>query len=280
MFFIVIALALLVALYFVVSLGNKRQVPELGSASWMTLQTGLPPHLASDAALAGYARRTRRWRTAGVAGAFVGSVVWGVLDVAGDGQASVNTLVALFIGWFGAGVVPELFVRNRAPSEHRAATLAPRSPSRYLTLTAKRWLTASYVGIVAALVVISLATTRSTPARQDIVMIVTACAALTAIAGLAVWRIATRHQPATGPDDVAIDEAIRALATTRVVSGWTVLNFIAVIYLGPNGDFENAGVSNSVFATIGSVGALAGWAWVPTRIHRGSTDRPASAVSA
>jgi hypothetical protein len=177
-------------------------------------------------------------------------------------------------------VVPELFVRNRTATEQRAATLSPRAPIRYLTPTARRWLVASYVGIVAALVVISVVGTRSTPARQDIVMILSASAALTAIAALAVWRIATRRQPATGPDDVAIDEAIRALATTRVVSGWTALNFLAATYLGPTGDFAHAGVVSSAFWVLGTAGALGAWAWVPTRINRNATDRPASAVSA
>lgn len=279
MFFIVITLALLLALFWLASLGSKRQLPEFGSASWMTVQVGLPAHLAVDGALARYARRTRRWRIGGIMGAFAGSIGWGILQLSGE-RTSVNMLVALFIGWFGAGVVPELFVRNRTPTEHRAAALSPRAPTRYLTPTARRWLVASYLGILAALVVISVVAERSTTARQDIVMILSACATLAAIAVLAVWRIATRHQPATGPDDVAIDEAIRALATTRVVSGWTVLNFIAVVYLGPEGDFENAGVINVAFTTIGSVGALAGWAWVPTRINRKATERPTSAVSA
>lgn len=245
--------------------GTARAVPRLGSTEWMSLQAGLPQPLANDPALLRYARRTRVWRAVGVGGAVVGSIGWAALHL-GDNRTSVNFGVALFIGWFGAGVLPELFVRNRRPTEQRAAALAARAPGRFVTPTARRWLAASYVGIVAAIVVRQSVAPRSAPSRTDAAAILASCILLSAVGTIAVWRIARRHQPAAGSDDVAVDDAIRSLATTRAVSGWTALNFIAVSYLSPDGAFPHADLIHVTFRTIGGIGVMAAWAWVSTRL--------------
>lgn len=254
--------------------GTARAVPPLGSTEWMSMQSGLPQPLADDPALLRYARRTRVWRAIGVCGAIVGSIGWAALRL-GDNRTSVNFTVALFIGWFGAGVLPELFVRNRRATEQRAAALAARAPGRFVTPTARRWLTASYVGIVAAIVVRQVVTHRVAPSRADAAAILASCILLTVVGTIAVWRIARRHQPAAAPNDVAVDDAIRFLATTRAVSGWTALNFIAVVYLSPAGGFPHADLVHGAFRTLGAIGAMAAWAWVPTRL---APRRASSAV--
>ena len=121
-----------------------------------------------------------------------------------DGRRQSNLLVALFIGRCAAGVLPELFVRNRPGTDVRAAALEPsRSVRRYVTPTAARWLAGSGALHLAALLVRQTVTLRVAPTRADAAMLLSASVLLAIISTAAVRRIAKRPEPAGGPHDLA-----------------------------------------------------------------------------
>lgn len=261
----VVLLALIIGAFVVRAIGKRRGLPELGSNEWMALQQGLPPSLLGDPALSRYASRTRRWRMFGVLGGVAGAFGWTLFPLH-DGRRQSNLVVALFIGWFAAGVLPELFVRNRPGRDVRAAALESRSVRRYVTPTAARWLVGSGALTLAALLVRQTVTLRVAPSRADAAMLLNASLLLAIIGIAAVRRIAKRPQPAGGSEELVVDEAIRGLATTRAVSGWSALQFIAAGYLAPRGFFSHADFVHNTIAVISLIGVAASWAWVPTRI--------------
>lgn len=263
--------ALIIGTFVVRAMGKRRALPELGTNEWMALQQGLPPALVDDPALSRYASRTRRWRAFGVAGGVLGAFLWTLIPFH-DGRRHSNLLVALFIGWFVAGVLPELFVRNRPGTDVRAATLESRSIRRYVTSTAARWLAGSVALTLAALLVRQTVTLRVAPTRADAAMLLSASVLLAIISTAAVRRIALRPQPAGGSHDLAVDEAIRGLATTRTISGWSALQYIVAGYLAPKGSFPHAELVHTSIALAAIVGVIASWAWVPTRLVR-QTER-------
>ena len=261
--------AIIVALLVVHVVGRRRKLPELGSNEWMALQQGLPPSLADDVALSRYAQRTRRWRLYGIVGGLVGTYAWTFFPLH-DGRRSADALVGLVVGWFVSGVVPELFVRNRPSTGLRAATLENRSVRRYVSATAWRWLAGSVVLTISAVVIRQVVTRRIGPTRADTAMVLSASILLALVGFAAVRRIARRPQPAGGPNDVLVDEAIRRLATIRAVSGWSALQFIAAAYLAPEGNFPHAALTHNTIVVISLIGLIASWAWVPTRMVRRS----------
>lgn len=261
--------SLIVGLVIARVVGHRRQLPELGSNEWMALQQGLPSSLADDPALSRYARRTRRWRLYGTVGGLVGTYAWTFFPLH-DGRRSADAFVGLVVGWFVAGVVPELFVRNRPSSGLRAAGLETRSVRRYVSPTAWRWLAGSLVLTISAVVIRQVVTLRIGPSRADTAMVLNASLLLALVAVAAVRRIARRPQPAGGSNDVLVDEAIRRLATTRAMSGWSALQFIAAAYLAPEGYFPNAAAVHNTIIVISLIGLTASWAWVPTRMVRHS----------
>ncbi|MGB8860135.1 MAG: hypothetical protein WCC60_12800 [Ilumatobacteraceae bacterium] len=272
----VVMVAAVVGTFAVRAVGRRRAVPELGTNEWMALQQGLPRSLVGDPALSRYATRTRRWRMYGVVGGAAGAIGWTFFPLH-DGRRQSNLAVALFIGWFVAGVVPELFVRNRPGGGVRAAALDSRGARRYVTSSAARWLVGSGALTLAALLVRQTVTLRIAPSRADAAMLLSASLLLAIIGTVAVRRIAMRPQPAGGSNDLAVDEAIRKLATTRAVSGWTALQFIAAGYLAPRGFFPHADLVHDTIVVISLVGVTASWAWVPTRVvqHAGLQGVPA-----
>lgn len=257
-------------------IGTRRAVPELGSNEWMALQQGLPRSLVGDPALSRYASRTRRWRTYGVIGGVAGAIGWTFIPLH-DGRRQPNLVVALFIAWFVAGVLPELFVRNRPGRDVRAAALESRSVRRYVTPTATRWLAGSGALTLAALLVRQTVTRRVAPSRADAALLLTASLLLAIFAAVAVRRIAKRPQHAGGSEDLEVDEAIRSLATTRAMSGWSALQFIAAGQLAPRGFFPHADFLHNTISVISLIGVAASWAWVPTRIVR-QADRQSAPV--
>lgn len=263
----VVMLALIIGTFVVRAMGKRRALPELGSNEWMALQQGLPMSLVGDPSLSRYASRTRRWRMCGIVGGIAGAWGWTFFPLH-DGPRHSNLPVALFIGWFAAGVLPELFVRNRPGTEVRVAALESRSIKRYVTPTAGRWLVGSGVLTLTALLVRQTVTLRVAPSRADAAMLLNASLLLAIVGTTAVRRIAKRPQPAGGSEDLAVDEAIRGLATTRAISGWSALQFIAAGYLAPRGFFAHADLVHNTIALMSLVGVAASWAWVPTRIVR------------
>jgi hypothetical protein len=229
------------------------------------LQTGLPKRLAHDPALDGYLQRTRRWRTFGVLGGVIGSILW--MNLSNTRNAITTT--SLFVGWFAAGILPELFVRNRPDPTTRVALLEPRRATRYVTPSAWHWLLAAYLFTAAALVDHAIAGDFTTPSGRDMAMLVAAGAVLTIVGAAAVWRIGRRPQPAGTADDVRVDDAIRTLGTTRAISGWSALQFIIAGYLVPHGPYLGSpyGSVQTAFAIGVVVGVLGSWAWVPTRVQ-------------
>ena len=236
----------------------------------MALQQGLPLSLAADPALNRYAVRTRRWRVLGVGGGLFASAAWAYFPFH-EGLRSWNPAVGLVVGWFAAGVLPEIFVRHRPATSVRAAALKSRSVRRYVSPTAWRWLAGSIALSAAAVAIRQVVTLRSTPTRADAAMLLSASLLLALVGIAAVWRVARRPHPAGGPNDVLVDETIRALATTRAVSGWSALQFIAAAYLAPTGYFPNADLVHRTIVVLALVGLTASWAWVPTRMVRRST---------
>lgn len=261
-----VVLSLIVALGVVVAawqIGRRRGIASLGSPEWVVLQARAPRHLANDEAIIAYSHRVQAWRWFGVMGGAIGWVSW--LAFAPN-QRSANLTVALFIGWFAAGIIPELFVRHRSPAARRVASLEPRRPLRFVTPTARRWWIASVTTTAAALL-LGLARSVGDSDYADR-RVTTLCwlAVLTVVATAAVVRITTRPQPAGTDDDVVVDNTIRQAATTRAVAGWIVLQFTAAGYLVPPmppGAWSNVATLQLYLA---GLGALAGWAWVPTRI--------------
>ena len=198
------------------SMAEKRRVPKLGSVEWLVLQAGLPERLVNDPALARYARRTRRWRLGIVLGVFGGSYAWAVLATVVE-LPKPNAVVVL-VAWFAARLLPELCWSHRASSSTRLAVVEDRSPLRYVTPTARRWLTAA-VALAAGCVGWSLVLGPA-PGRDDLVGILVSVLVATCGA-LAVWRVARRSYAAGTADDVVVDDAIRVFGTTAVVSGWS-----------------------------------------------------------
>ena len=190
--------SLVVGLVIARAIGQRRKLPELGSNEWVALQQGLPQSLADDPALVRYVVRTRRWRLLGIGGGFFGSAAWAYFPFH-DGLRSWNPAVGLVVGWFVAGVLPELFVRNRPSTELRAAALETRSWRRYISPTAWRWLAGSVALTVAAVIIRQVVTLRVAPSRADTAMILNASILLALIGVAAVRRIARRPQPAFSP---------------------------------------------------------------------------------
>jgi hypothetical protein len=271
-----VMLALIIGTFVVRAIGKRRALPELGTNEWMALQQGLPLPLVGDPSLSRYASRTRRWRMCGVLGGIVGAWGWTFVPLH-DGRRQTNLVVALFIGWFVAGVLPELFVRNRPGKGVRAAALELRSVRRYITPSAARWLVGSAALTIAALLLRQTVTLRAAPSRADAAMLLNASLLLAIVSTAAVRRIAKRPQPAGGSDDLAVDEAIRGLATTRAMSGWSALQFIVAGYLAPRGFFPHADLVHNTMGVISLIGVSASWAWVPTRLVRQAEHRGAPA---
>lgn len=251
---------------FVANRRAKHTLPELGSPSWAALQTGLPASLEDDPAFVRYTRRARWSRIAGVlVGWFVIPTLWVVLTERPLPITPLGGYEYAIAGWFVGGLVHDLFVRNRASASVRVAELTPRSPLRYVTATARRWLLASYA-LTALAATLAIAVAEPVSWRHDALPVVGTLAVL-AVGGLAVGRIAARPHPAADRADVQIDEAIRALATTRTVSAWTALQFALGAAFVPSPLragwwFEPA----TVVLWLSWVGVLAAWAWVPTRL--------------
>lgn len=268
-------LALFTSYFVVRSLGRRRHIPDLGSNEWMAVQQGLPAQLASDAALTRYRKRTRVWRIIGVVSGIVGTIAWSVHV---QPRHSNVLVVALFIGWFAAGVLPELFVRNRKSTAVRVAALETRSIRRYITPTAWHWLAGSYALTAVAVGIRQIVTHRIGPTRAEAAGALWSSVLLAILGAAAVWRISRRPQPAGDSGDVAVDDAIRSMATTRAISGWSALQFFAAGYLAPRGFFPHADLVHDAIVTLAVVGVGASWAWVPTRIVRRPGLAPTTAA--
>jgi len=261
---------------FVVNRSGNRRLPELGSTGWVALQAGLPNSLEQDPALVRYARRARRWRIGGVLAGIAVPAAWVMVTERKWPVEGFGTIVA---GWFVGGLVHDLFVRNRASAQVRVARLTARSPLRYVTATARRWLLASYAltGVAATLAIVI-----GDPVswRHDALPTVGTLVVL-GVGAIAVWRIAARPHPAADSDDVQVDEAIRAVATTRTVSAWTALQFTLAPSFLPSP--LRAGWTFELVSIVGwlaVVGLLAAWAWVPTRLPARSSAANGAPVAA
>ena len=104
-------------------------------------------------------------------------------------------------------------------------------------------------------------------------MLLAASVLLGLVGAAAVMRIARRPQPAGSPNDVLVDEAIRGLATTRAMSGWSALQFIVAAYLAPHGYFPQSSFVHTTIIVLSLIGLTASWAWVPTRMARRATAK-------
>ncbi len=253
--------------------GLRRSIPDLGTPEWIQFQQSLPYGAAGDDAIRRYLLRTRVWRFIGVVFAV------GIMIAASTHGSSIDLPTALFSGWFAAGVVPELFARNRRAPSHRVAVLDHRDVRRYVTPTARRWLVAS--GAAAATMLVYGAVDGGHPHWRRRAVILALAVVVAAVAVGAIRRIAHRAQPASDATEISVDEAIRKLATTRVVSGWAALQFIAAANLAGPLDGLNVGVRwlTKILITGCVLSVLACWAWVPTRVDR-RTGRSAPTPSA
>ncbi|MGI9029528.1 MAG: hypothetical protein ACR2HP_06020 [Ilumatobacteraceae bacterium] len=266
MFAFALGIVALMTHTFLANRSANRRLPELGSTGWVALQAGLPDSLENDPALLRYARRVRWWRIGGVlAGWWALPAVWVAVTERPLPSTPLGGFQYAIAGWFVGGLVHDLFVRNRPSAEVRVAPLTPRSPLRYVTATARRWLLASYAltGVAATL---AIAIGDPLSWRHD-GLLTAATLVLLSVGAFAVRRIAARPHPAADSGDVQVDEAIRAVATTRTVSAWTALQFTLAPSFLPSP--LRAGwwfEPTTVVAWLAFVGVLVAWAWVPTRL--------------
>lgn len=142
---------------------TPRRIPGLHTAEWMAFQSGLPPRLRSDPALAAFVRRTKWWRRITFFGGLLLPYAW--LVVTGSDGPVPNFFVVWVTAWFAARILPELFARHRRPGATRVATLGNRSLLRYVPDTGRRWLLASY-----ALGAIAIVVGRIWPAARSVTM--------------------------------------------------------------------------------------------------------------
>jgi len=151
-----------------------------------------------------YLATTRRWRTCGVAIAYLVILV----PALARGSVKVDVLV-LAIGWFAGALVAEWRVAGMADGPgRRAASLAPRSRRTHLG-TAARWVAAFTTGYAAGLALLALSAVLlgRAPAAD-----LAACLPLIVIGGavrLAQQRTLLRPQPLGPPDVTAADDAVR-----------------------------------------------------------------------
>lgn len=247
---------------------TPRRIPGLYTAEWMAFQSGLPPRLRSDPALAAFVRRTKRWRRIALVGGLLLPYAW--ILVAGDNGPYPNFFVVFVAAWFAARILPELFARHRAAPATRVATLGDRSTSRFVPCTGRRWLVGSFV--LAAAAATAGRVWPAEPFREQLGPL-----ALSLLVGVvsttAVVRIAWRSHPAGHPDDVLVDDAIRVLATTTVIAAWAALQFLITLWMIPldtiGGDGPKAPAELLIGLSYLPVGGLiAACAWVPTRVER------------
>ena len=140
--------------------------------------------------------------------------------------------------------------------------------------TARRWLLASFALALSGVV---LSRWSGQPLGSDVGPIL-ASVVIATCGSLAVVRIARRSQPAGSVDDVLVDDAIRTIGTTGVLSGWAALQYLVTFWLVPwphsLSDPGWAWVTSTMsYACL--IGIMAAWAWVPTRAAR-SSERAAA----
>ena len=182
----------------------------------------LPITVENGPAVIGYLATTRRWRAGGLAGGYLLSALLSLRTGVG-----VNFL-ALFAGWFVGALVAEARVAHLAHGERRTASLTPRRIDNYLGRIARSFLPFSVVASVALAAVVGVAWLRGRPVEA-------AEAAWSLACGLAIYVVVRfmqrvvlrRPQPATTPDLLAADDAIRSRSLHALAGGGGTL----VLYL-------------------------------------------------
>lgn len=160
----------------------------------------------------------------------VGGVSGMVLGSLFDDAFAVNTSagpgfwVWVIIGWVAGGLWAWEVVTRQTDDGTRSASLLPRSTADYVP-PAGRWaptVAASLtVAILAAAPLLGPVTDAQgfpTPSTAEHLLIGAGAVILAVAARLALVHVVSRRQPTTDPEQVAVDDAIRA-TTTHLVSG-------------------------------------------------------------
>jgi hypothetical protein len=170
-----------------------------------------------------YLATTRRWRAAGLVG---GLTAHAVLELRND-RIGVS-VVYLLAGWFAGALIAEVRVAGLL-TRRRAASLAPRTLDRYLSLRGRRALPWSVLASLTLTAVAALRTEQE-PGRVAVSSVVTVAVAL--VVWLTTRRVLRRPQPVVPDDVLAADNAIRSRSLHAVTaSGVTLVLYCALSQL-------------------------------------------------
>jgi hypothetical protein len=221
-----------------------------------------------------YLATTRRWRSAGVAAAWV-------LAIATTSFYPLGTQgnLGLFAGWLAGALIAEVRVAHLGHGVRRAASLQRRRPTRYLSRPAWALVpaAAALAMAVAAASAVAAALGRATPDRWVAVWTVVALA--TAAAIRLVQRIVVRRaQPLVAADALAADEAIRSRSLHVLSGAGAALVLLCVLaQLGAAHPLDTTVVEQWRWAGLALI-LLLGWnvataPW-PRQARPGPTGRP------
>jgi hypothetical protein len=201
-----------------------------------------------------YLAVTRRWRSAGVAGAST----WYLVADLRHQSIGIHLAYALS-GWFVGALIAE--VRVSGPiTARRAASLQRRTAHHYLPPLNRRVLATTAVACL-ALAGIAAATGSVAPGRAMAVW-VAAAIGLPAVVAVVARKILLRPQPQASPDVLSADEAIRR-RSLRVVSASaiTLLLYCVADQLRVLLDRADAGTAAAVVLILAGAVAVpvSGW---------------------
>lgn len=216
-----------------------------------------------------YLATTRRWRTTGLLLGLVTSVAASLPD----SRITVN-FGNLFAGWFVGAVAAEWRVAPVDAGARRAAALAPRRRTDYVSPGVRK-LTNAVVGVTIALGVLAVVRPAGGDrGRLPAVLLLAATAGVLAVIVAVQRQVLRRPQPVAQPDVLDADDAIRA-RSLQVLAGSTIalMYFLASLLVSPLRDgYAWLGLA------MATVGALLGWVVAsggsPVRRARPETETP------
>jgi hypothetical protein len=172
-----------------------------------------------------YLATTRRWRSAGVAAAWVLAIATTVFYPLGT-----RGNLGLFAGWLAGALIAEVRVAHLGHGVRRAASLQRRGPERYLSRSA--WaLVPAAAGLAVAVAAATAGAAASGWAAPDWWAAVWPVVALTTAGAIrAVQRVVVRRaQPLVAADALAADDAIRSRSLHVLSGGGAALVLLCVL---------------------------------------------------
>lgn len=172
-----------------------------------------------------YLATIRRWRSAGVAAAWVLAIATTLFYPLGT-----RGNLGLFAGWLAGALIAEVRVAHLGHGVRRAASLQRRRPERYLSRSAWALVPAAagLAMVVAAATAGAAALGWAAPDWWAAVWLVVALA--TAVAIRVVQRIVVRRaQPLVAADALAADDAIRSRSLHVLSGGGAALVLLCVL---------------------------------------------------